>query len=102
MREFLQREGSLTKNQIKRILYQTLPILKGEPNLIKIEEPVCIVGDIHGQYSDLVNVLKKVGDPEAMSYLFLGDYVDRGMFGIEVCILLFCLKQNNPKTVILL
>lgn len=34
--------------------------------------------------------------------LFLGDYVDRGIFSLEVCIYLFCLKVNHPKEVVML
>ena len=34
--------------------------------------------------------------------LFLGDYVDRGSYSIEVCIFLFCLKLAFPKEVTML
>jgi serine/threonine-protein phosphatase 2B catalytic subunit len=61
-----------------------------------------VVGDLHGQYFDLLNMLQKAGDPGTINYLFLGDYVDRGVLGIEVVILLFSLKLCEPKSVVLL
>ena len=30
----------------------TLQLLQSDPNLVHIEEPICVVGDIHGQYAD--------------------------------------------------
>jgi len=69
---------------------------------MQIDEPICVVGDIHGQYADLLNMISKAGEPGTLNYLFLGDYVDRGIFGIEVCLLLFAIKLNQPKSVIML
>jgi serine/threonine-protein phosphatase 2B catalytic subunit len=36
------------------------------------------------------------------SLLFLGDYVDRGSYGVEIIVFLYALKLNFPKTVCLL
>jgi serine/threonine-protein phosphatase 2B catalytic subunit len=77
-------------------------VLKQEPNLAQIDEPICVVGDIHGQYFDLLNMISKAGEPGTINYLFLGDYVDRGVLGIEVVLLLFAIKLNEPKSVVLL
>lgn len=68
--------------------------MKKEPNLMKVEEPVVIVGDLHGQFYDLCHMLDKAGDPSGINYLFLGDYVDRGIFGTRVLLVLLALKAN--------
>ena len=85
-----------------KILNQALDIFKKQPNLVKVPEPVVVVGDIHGQYYDLVHMLNKAGDPSTINYLFLGDYVDRGIFGLECVMLLLAIKINFPKKFILL
>lgn len=66
-----------------------------EPNLVKIGEPIVIVGDLHGQFYDLIHMLEKAGDPADINYLFLGDYVDRGIFGIEVVLCLITIKVST-------
>jgi serine/threonine-protein phosphatase 2B catalytic subunit len=69
---------------------------------MKIQEPVCIVGDIHGQYYDMCHMLEKAGNPEGINYLFLGDFVDRGIYGTEVMLLLMSLKITYPHKIVIL
>ena len=47
-------------------------------------------------------MINKAGDPSKLNYLFMGDYVDRGIFGMECIMLLVSIKINYPKKFILL
>jgi hypothetical protein len=69
--------------------------------------PAVIVGDLHGQYYDLLSLLDSVGFPNgpdapAARLVFLGDYVDRGQFSCEVLLTLLALKVAYPTRVTLL
>lgn len=80
------------------------PVLLAEPSLLDLSLTggLTVVGDIHGQFEDLVEILSTCGMPPKTRFLFLGDYVDRGAKGLEVVALLFALKLAYPEHVYLL
>ncbi|KAI8371572.1 Metallo-dependent phosphatase-like protein [Radiomyces spectabilis] len=73
-----------------------------QPSLIELNPPVKILGDIHGQYHDLIRLFEMGGFPPESNYLFLGDYVDRGKQSLETILLLFCYKIKFPENFFLL
>lgn len=64
------------------------------------EATINIIGDIHGQYYDLLKILREKGRPSADNlYLFNGDIVDKGPKSVECILMLFCLKLLHPDLV---
>ena len=73
-----------------------------QPMLLEVSAPMNVMGDTHGQYSDLLRLFEVGGYPPQRNYLFLGDYVDRGRQGIETLTLLLCFKIKYPDNFFLL
>mmetsp|Transcript_5344 Transcript_5344/g.13183 ORF Transcript_5344/g.13183 Transcript_5344/m.13183 type:complete len:695 (+) Transcript_5344:243-2327(+) len=81
-------------------------ILEREPRVIYLQSPCYIFGDIHGNLEDLHffsdNIWRLGMSLTAGNFLFLGDYVDRGMNCLEVVAYLLSMKLQNPHKVFLL
>lgn len=77
-------------------------LLLSQPILLELDAPIKIVGDIHGQYPDLIRLFEQCGRPPVSNYLFLGDYVDRGKQSLETMLLLLCYKLKYPGNFFLL
>lgn len=92
----------ISNNEIIGICRAARSIFLSQPTLLELGTPVQVVGDIHGQYGDLMRVFQLCGMPPTSNYLFLGDYVDRGKQSIETILLLLCFKIRYPENVFLL
>jgi len=97
-----QKHGRLSKEATMKLLRMALDLFKKEENIVKVPDPVVFVGDIHGQFFDLVKMLDLVGKVGDLNFVFLGDYVDRGMFAFEVVTTLYALKLCYPNKITLL
>ena len=92
----------LKNTEIVAICQAARDVFLSQPTLIELSPPVKIVGDVHGQYSDLIRLFEMCGFPPAANYLFLGDYVDRGKQSLETILLLLCYKIKYPENFFLL
>lgn len=102
VRKHFELEGRLEEQVAIRIVKQAFDIMAKEPNVLILDAPITICGDLHGQFYDLIKLFEVTGYPPDARLLFLGDYVDRGYFGTEVILLLFALKINHPQSIFLL
>lgn len=91
-----------------------------EANVVTLNSPCVVVGDIHGNMDDLRAIFKKCGGIAGIGsdwgddndnchkkqintkYLFLGDYVDRGSSSLQVALAVCCAKLLCPTSVYLI
>ncbi|CAR21311.1 Serine/threonine-protein phosphatase [Lachancea thermotolerans] len=92
----------LPEATIRALCFKLKEKLVRESNVVHISTPVTVVGDIHGQFHDLLEIFHIGGAAPDTNYLFLGDYVDRGLYSVETWTLLMVLKLRWPSRIQLL
>ncbi|CAM9525544.1 unnamed protein product [Chrysoparadoxa australica] len=98
--------GKLNIKSVRKILRDAYKALKASRNVVHVDieqgQTCTVVGDIHGQLPDLLHLLNANGMPHAdHKYIFNGDFVDRGVNGVEVLLILFLLLTVMPESVAL-
>lgn len=94
--------ATLSEAEIRSLCVSSRDVFLSQPMLLELEAPIKIVGDIHGQYNDLLRLFEFGGFPPDANYVFLGDYVDRGKMSLEVICLLLSYKIKYPENFFLL
>jgi hypothetical protein len=70
--ESLYKKNLLAESVIEAICAKTKELLMQESNVVHVQAPVTVVGDIHGQFFDLIEIFKIGGWCPDTNYLFLG------------------------------
>lgn len=109
--EFIHSKLPFNKDEIEILLKEVSKILYQEKTLVNIRSPAKVFGNLFGQYYDLMRFFEVYGNPSDINpmgdinintYIFLGDYCDRGVYSLEVLFLLFALKIKYPDNIVLL
>jgi diadenosine tetraphosphatase ApaH/serine/threonine PP2A family protein phosphatase len=79
-----------------RLFTSAASFFRSLPQVLTVDSPLVIVGDIHGNLDDLIRIFQRYRYPPSTHYLFLGDYIDRGAHSIEVLALLLALVLLHP------
>ncbi|EGR27162.1 protein phosphatase, putative [Ichthyophthirius multifiliis] len=90
--ETLKKCEYIKESEVKILCNKAREILVEESNVQRVDAPVTICGDIHGQFYDLIELFTVGGECPDTNYLFLGDFVDRGYHSVETFLLLLALK----------
>jgi len=86
---------------------ECMKIMAKEPTLLRLDPPVYVIGDLHGNYKDFAYFAQAFGlwtsaEFVPARFLFLGDYVDRGLHSIETLAFVLSLKVRYPDKIFLL
>ncbi|KAF2069783.1 hypothetical protein CYY_008906 [Polysphondylium violaceum] len=100
--EQLKRCEIIKESEVRALCSKAREILLEEGNVQRVDSPVTICGDIHGQFYDLKELFKVGGDCPQTNYLFMGDFVDRGFYSVETFLLLLALKVRYPDRITLI
>ncbi|RKP08097.1 serine/threonine-protein phosphatase 4 catalytic subunit [Thamnocephalis sphaerospora] len=98
----LRRCELISEKEVHQLCDKACEILIQESNVQRIDAPVTICGDIHGQFHDLIELFRVGGECPETNYLFMGDFVDRGFYSVETFLLLLALKVRYPDRITLI
>ncbi|KAM3611594.1 uncharacterized protein V6R79_021012 [Siganus canaliculatus] len=104
--EAFRNKKQLHSRYVLQLLLETWKRLRVLPNINRIStchsREITICGDLHGQLEDLLLIFYKNGMPSLeRSYVFNGDFVDRGKDSIEILIILFAFLLVYPGDIYL-
>eukprot|EP01113_Clastostelium_recurvatum_P022452 TRINITY_DN2680_c0_g1_i1.p1 TRINITY_DN2680_c0_g1~~TRINITY_DN2680_c0_g1_i1.p1 ORF type:complete len:306 (-),score=70.89 TRINITY_DN2680_c0_g1_i1:106-1023(-) len=98
----LRRCEIIKESEVRALCAKAREILVEEGNVQRVDSPVTVCGDIHGQFYDLKELFKVGGECPETNYLFMGDFVDRGFYSVETFLLLLALKVRYPDRITLI
>ena len=103
VRSILNGRLDVTREEVDQLTGMARDLYHDKPNVMDIpSKNVFFVGDLHGEFESISSVQKLFSKYKTHSFVFLGDYGDRGPAQIETVNLVFALALSKPERVLLL
>ncbi|EHL01537.1 putative serine/threonine-protein phosphatase C22H10.04 [Glarea lozoyensis 74030] len=96
--ESLYKKNLLAESVIEAICAKTKELLMQESNVVHVQAPVTVVGDIHGQFYDLIEIFKIGGWCPDTNYLFL-DMFDFLTLSVVINNQIFCVHGGLSPSI---
>uniref|UniRef100_A0AC35U0Q9 Serine/threonine-protein phosphatase n=1 Tax=Rhabditophanes sp. KR3021 TaxID=114890 RepID=A0AC35U0Q9_9BILA len=100
--ELVQDCKYLPEEEMKSLCELAIHKFQKVPNVVKMQSPVTICGDVHGQFYDVMKLFEVGGSIKEGRYVCLGDYVDRGYYSLEVLTYLLLHFVRYPENLVLI
>lgn len=93
-----------TLEEIDCLINEAFKVFSRDSTVLNLKTPVKVFGNLNGQYNDLMRSFESynhpsddtsMGDIHVMQYIFLGDICDRGLYSLEIILLIFALKVKK-------
>ena len=103
VQSILNGDTDVTREGIEQLTGLARDLHRDKSNVVKIPpRSVIFVGDLHGEFESILRVQKLMAKYKTHTFVFLGDYADRGPAQIETINLVMALALEYPERVHLL
>jgi len=103
VQSILKGSTDVTSDDIDQLVGMIRDLYHNRPNVVEIpSRNVFFIGDLHGEFESIASVQNLFSRYKTHSFVFLGDYGDRGPAQVETVNLVFALVVDDPDRVLLL
>jgi len=106
-RELIEKITSIHNDQKLQGFFSNIGMSSGDYLNFQMPDNLVVVGDLHGDFTSLKKIMNKINyedylKTESNILIFLGDYIDRGKYSMEVMLLLCGIKTSFPNNMFML
>ncbi|CAN5885240.1 metallophosphoesterase family protein [soil metagenome] len=106
-KELVEKITLIHNDQKLRGFISDIGMSSGDYLNFEMPDNLVVVGDLHGDFTSLNGIMNKINYEEYLKtesniLIFLGDYIDRGKYSLEVLLFLCGIKSIFPNNVFML